>query len=353
MGKIHTLTSIIGALIILALMAGCSDNRQAENEAEEKSIAVRGTVIYPADKELSRTFTGTLEGEQQAVIRALTSEAVEKVHRREGDMVAANKIIVSLDKTGPTSQYVQSKSLYENAEKNFNKMKYLFEQGAISETAFDGTRTEFEVARANFEAARQMVELKTPIAGMVTSVDVSVGDYVIPGQQVATVARTKTLRMKLGIGRSDIGYFDIGDRVRVYVESGDGQMAEGEVVTVAQSADPVTRTFQVEIEIDNDRRQFSPGVFARAEIVIERYDNVVVVSRQAIVDRDNKAFVFVVTGDRARAREITLGTEFNGTVHVLSGLNPGDTVVTVGQNYLSDNARIKLAAVTAADGEEK
>ena len=257
-----------------------------------------------------------------------------------------------LDKTGPSSNYIQSKSVYQNAEKNFKKMEFLFSEGAISETQFDGARTEYEVARANFEAARQLVELSTPIAGTVTSIDVSPGDYVSPGQQVATVAEITRLRMKLGVSASDIGYFDIGDTVRVIVESVSGVNAYGKVVTVARSADPTTRTFQVEIELNNASHSFTPGMFARADVIIEKFDNIIAVPRPAVISRNNQDYVFTISGDRVKARQVTRGAEFNGSVQIKSGLNVGDTVVTVGQDYLDDGYRIKLARFINAAGEE-
>jgi len=340
-------------LIITAMaVGGCSGNGETSMEKEERATAVKAVQIVPTSKELKKIFTGTLEGERQAVIRAKIAEAVDKIYVPEGEDVKAGAAIIGLDKTGPTSNYIQSRSLYQNAEKNYNKMKYLFDEGAISESAYDAAETEYEVARANYDAARQLVELTTSISGTVTSIDVSVGDYVSSGQQVATVATIDILRMKLGINASDIGYFDVGDSVKVFVEASSKQIAGGKVVTVARSADPVTRTFQVEIEIDNAEHLFKPGMFGRSEVVIERFDEIVVVPRAAVITREDKNYVFTVTGDRARIRQVILGTEFNGTVHIKEGINPGDSIITVGQEFLDDGYKIKLSRFVDAEGKE-
>lgn len=338
-------------LFMAILFIACSTPEETKLVIEEKAIPVRGNQIHPVSMEQTKTFTGTLEGEKQAVIRAKIAEAVDRIDVVEGDEVKANAVIVKLDKSGPTSNYLQSKSYFQNGEKNFNKMEYLFNEGAISETQFDAAKTEYEVARANYEAARQLVELKTPIAGTVTSIDISVGDYVSPGQQVATVATINRLRMKLGVNSTDIGYFSIGDTVRVLVESVTGFEAVGMVAMVAGSADPETRTFQVEIEIDNTAHVFKPGMFARAEIIIESFDNILVVPQSAVLTRNNKDYLFVVNGDRAVGKEIMLGAEFNGSTEIRSGLKVGDTIVTLGQDYLSDSCLIKLTDLTVMAGE--
>ncbi len=344
-------------LLLVSIWIGCSSTEEADanvetkTKAEEKAIPVRGTQVNPVSMEQRKTFTGTLEGEKQAVIRAKIAEAVNRIDVVEGDEVKENEVLVRLDNSGPSSNYLQSKSVFLNAEKNFKKMEYLFNEGAVSETQFDGTKTEYEVAKANYEAARQIVELRTPIAGTVTSINPSVGDYVSPGQVVATVATIETLRVKLGVSSTDIGYFNIGDTVRIVVESVNGFEAVGKVSMVASSADPVTRTFQAAIEIDNSTHVFKPGMFARAQVVVENFNNILVVPQSAVLTRNNKEYLFVINDDRAFAKEVILGAKFNGSTEIKSGLNIGDTIVTLGQDYLSDNCLIKLTDLTVTAGE--
>jgi multidrug efflux pump subunit AcrA (membrane-fusion protein) len=108
----------------------------------------------------------------------------------------------------------------------------------------------------------------------------------------------------------------------------------------------------VEVEIDNARHLFKPGMFGRSETIIERFSNIVVVPRTAIISQENRNYVFVVSGDRAGERQVSLGTEFNGSVQIIDGINPGDSVITVGQEYLDDGYKIKLAGFVDARGKE-
>jgi RND family efflux transporter MFP subunit len=337
--------SIPGIFLALIFFFGCTAQQDDQSEAVETALSVKGLQVETSTKSLNKTFTGTLEGERQAVIRAKIGEAVDNIFVAEGDLIKSNAVIIGLDKTGPSSNYIQSKSVFKNAEKNFNKMKYLYDEGAVSESQFDAARTDYEVARANHDAARRLVELKTPIAGTVTSIDVSVGDYVSPGQPVGTVATIEILRMKLGVNSSDVGYFNVGDKVSVHVESVSDSVASGRVVTIARSADPVTRTFQVEIEIDNEGYMFNPGMFARAEIVIQRLENILIVPRRIVINRNDKHYLYVIKGDRVSLRDVELGVEFDGESQVLSGIAPGDTVVAVGQEYLDDGFLVKLTGI--------
>jgi len=342
---ISTKPTISRALVILLLMGliyGCGGGNQEDAQNMVKAVSVKGMLVSTTSTDLKKSFTGTLEGEKQAAINVKIAEAVEKIMVNEGSQVKADDVIIRLDRTGPTSSYIQAYSVYQNAEKNFKKMKRLYEQGAISEMQYDGSKTEYEVAQANYDAAQKLVDIRTPIEGTVTSVDVSAGDYVYPGQQVATVAWIEKLRIKFGVSGSDIGYFNEGDPVQIVVESASKLVGNGKVITAAESADPTTRTFQVEVELVNSASEFKPGMFARAEIIVEKFENIIVVPRNAVVIRDNNNYVFIVKGESVIAREIKLGVEFNGSTQVLEGLNPGDTIVTVGQEYLDDGSNVNL-----------
>lgn len=338
-------TSVLLSLlpVILALIvAGCSGSQ--ETVTENRSIPVKASVIEYTDQYVARRYTGSLEGEKQAVLYARLAEPVEKVLVKEGQKVAQDDVLMTLDKNGPTSNYTATESEYLNAEKNFTKMKFLYDQGAISEKEFDDSRTAFEVAQAQFDAARRLVEIHTPIAGTVTKIAVSPGDFLTEGDELATVATTGKLRVKFIVNPEEIGYFKVGVEVLVSHESVPDKMT-GRVVAVAGSADQITRGFKVEAIIDNPAPRFRPGMFVQIEYVLEHLDSIVAIPREAVLIMDNKPVIYVVKDGRAERREITLGSGLGGKVQVTAGLNPGDTLVTLGQNYLADSSHVNLTAL--------
>ncbi|MEE8576149.1 MAG: efflux RND transporter periplasmic adaptor subunit, partial [candidate division Zixibacteria bacterium] len=319
----------ISMAMVLAgtLFTSCGDSETSDAGQVERVISVKAELIKPRHVQVTRDFTGSLEGARQAVLYAKIGEAVEAVHVREGQSVSANTVLVSLDKTGPSSNYLQSKSLFANAEKNYKKMEYLYSEGAVSESQYDAAKTEYEVQRASFQAASQLVDIQTPIAGLVTSVDVSEGDFTRLGQKVATVASTDRLRVKFGVNSAQLDYFRQGTRVVVSADAG-RQSTEGEVVAVANSADPVTRAFEVEAMADNSDGRYKPGMFVRISIVLEDLSDVAVVPRKAVLTLDNQEIIFVVANGVAERRLVTLGPEIDGHIVITEGVSFGDTVVT-------------------------
>ncbi len=333
-------------LVVTAVVFNsCGQSETSETEKVDRIISVKAELVQPRDVQVTRNFTGSLEGERQAVLYAKIAEAVTTVNVREGEQVKANTVLVSLDKGGPSSNYLQSKSLFINAEKNYKKMEYLFGEGAVSESQFDAAKTDYEVQKASFQAASQLVDIQTPISGLVTSVDVSEGDFVRMGQRLATVASTDRLRVKFGVNPSDIGYFSKGDAVIISADAVKGTIT-GEVVAVATSADPVTRAFEVEALVNNSGGDYKPGMFVRISIILEDLKDVIAVPRKSIVNLDNQQTVFVIANGLAERRPVVLGPEIDGHIVVTSGISFGDTIVTLGQDYIDDGFSVKIASLS-------
>ena len=327
------------AVMLLLLMGGCSQTEQVQQA--ERVISVKAQVMDITDLELVRTYTGSLEGEKQAVIYAKLAETVDSVPVAEGERVSSGQVLISLDKYGPSSRYNEVLSLYRNSEKNEKKMAYLYREGAISESAYDAARTEYEVNKASFEAVSRMVDIVSPIDGVVTSVNVSVGDQVGVGQKLATVASTERLRVRFGVNADHIADFQIGSEVSISSEVSE-KRAHGKVVSVASSADPLTRSYEVECLVDNGGGLFTPGMFVRIHFIRDRLVNVLVAPRKAILNLDDQWTAFVVVDGKIERRAVTLGPDVDGHIVVSSGLAVGDTLVTLGQDYVDDGFAVNI-----------
>ena len=331
-------------ILSLAAIALTSCEKEAEVQQQERVVAVSGQVLNRSSQEISRTFTGTLAGGEEALLRAKIGEAVVDVFVSEGEKVKKDARLLSLDPSGPSSQFQEAESVFRNAEKNYNKMQRLYDEGAISEMELDGTRTEYEVARANFSSASQLVDIQTPISGTVVSLPVSKGDFVAVGQTVAIVAQIDTLRARFEARLQDLEQLKLGGTVTIQVKDLD-KSVKGKVTKVSRSADRTTRTFNVEVAFDNSGHFFRPGMFARVEAIVATLDDVVTVPRGAVLRLDGDRVVFVVKDGRSYRRAVSIGAELEGKAVITGGVEPGDTVVVVGQNYLEDSLKVNLTGV--------
>ncbi len=328
-------------LLSMAAIGGCTQQEEAKDT--ERVTAVKAAIVSLSDETVSSQYTGTLKGDRQAVLYSKIAEAVHLIRVSEGEEVFDGRVMIELDKYGPTSQFQQARSTFTIAEKNFKRIEPLYREGAVSESQLDIVRAEYDIARASFEATRKLVEIESPIAGIVTSIDVSVGDYLSAGQALATVASMDKLRVTFAINPSDAFDIEIGQTVMLTTH--DGLQQEGHVTAVASSANPVTRKVDVKLEIDNADHKLRPGLFVRGELILKEMTNVISIPRPAVIELSGENFVFVAENGGAVRRKVELGTELDGHVVVRSGLSVGDTLIVTGQSYLDDGFKVRIISV--------
>jgi RND family efflux transporter MFP subunit len=321
-------------LIVALLLVSCGGPGETDTEVLP-TVPVKTETAQRQTIQQTREFTGGLVGDQQADIYIRLSEAITDLPFEEGDYVTAGQVIVKLDKRGASSNYYQAEASYENAQKTYNKMKELFAEGAVSETQYDDAAAAYRVAEANFTAAREMVELTAPISGQLVDLNVAEGDVPQLGTLAARIARSDTLRLTFGVPAALIDQFDRGLEGQLTVSAIPATFT-CEVTDIARAADPATRTFQVEVTVPNREQRLQPGMFAKVQFVINRKEGVIAVDRNALLSTEGIYELFVVEQDTAHSRSVSIGIVNDEHTEIVSGLQEGEEVVVLGQNFLSD-----------------
>ncbi len=338
------------ALAALALMGGCG---KADKSAEAKP-ANSGAEVVPVETArverqslaVTKNYTGSLEGEAQANIVAKISERVTAINGTVGQSVQRGRTVIALDKSGTTSQYFQAEANYKNAEKNLERMEALLLEGAISQQLLDATQTAFDVARANFEAARSAVELVSPISGVVTALNVNLGDLAQPGAVLATVADIHRMKVIFSINEADVMQLAAGQSVEIWSEGGPEGRVQGKIVQISRSADVRSRSFEIKALFPNTADQwYRPGMFCKVAVTISPRSNTLVVPAAAILSDGLTSRVYKVVGGRAIPQPVRTGISDGARVEILEGVTEQETVVTTGATNLRDSS---LVAVTPA-----
>lgn len=336
-----------GLVMFLAVaLAGCGAKEKkmdANTEAAAYTVPVEVAVVELKQLPVTKTYSGPLEGEEQANIIARLSERVTGLKAHVGESVRAGQLVVSLDKSGPSSQYFQAEANFKNAEMTLERMKSLYGEGAISQQSLDGVQTAYEVASANFNAARSSVELTTPIAGVVTAVNVSEGDLAIPGSTLATIAKISRIKVIFNINEADVTNLFMGQTVLVYSETKPDVKVDGRIILISRSADTRSRSFEIKALFPNTPdRWFKPGMFCRVNVQIASHEPTSVVLNAAILSDGMTSRVFVVRNGRAFQRVVQAGVSDGQSTSILEGLAKGDTVATLGINNLKDSSFVTV-----------
>jgi RND family efflux transporter MFP subunit len=332
---------ISGITIAVLILQSCGNKTQEDNPADRTNytdtVSVEAEKIKLRELNLLKTFSGTLEGEEQANIISKIPERIMGIKIRVDQYVKAGEVMFELDKGGASSQYYQSQAVFLNAQKDYDRMKNLFNEGAVSKQALDQAETGFEVAKANFEAAKSTVEITSPLSGIVTAINVNIGDIANPAVVMATVANIFRMKAKFNAGEIDVPGFYVGQPVNIYSELNPELVMEGKVTQISRSADIQSRTFEVRATFTNTKdKWFKPGMFCRVNVNLKTKKESLTVPVVSLVKNNNSSGVFVVNDGKAVFQNIKEGMSDGKYVEVVSGLNAGDVVVTVGMNKLKN-----------------
>jgi RND family efflux transporter MFP subunit len=338
----------LGILIILfSLLQSCGEKSKGnptDKTTYTDTVSVEMQVAKTNELTITKTFSGSLEGEEQANIIAKIAERIMKINIKVGDYVKAGDILFELDKAGAQSQFYQAQAGFLNAQKNFDRMQNLLKVGAVSQQAYDAVQTQFEVAKANFDAARSTVEITSPLSGIITAINVNIGDLANPQMPMATVANIQTMRAKFNVGEIDVPNFFVGQSAQIYSEMNSDLVQTGKVFQISKSANIQSRTFEIQARFSNTKdRWFKPGMFCRVKVDLKSKKNALTIPYSAVYKEDNTDGVFVISNNKTIYKQIITGLTDGNSIEVISGLKAGDQVVTVGMSNLKDGTVVIIS----------
>jgi len=326
----------------------CGDKPAETTEAGKTNftdtVSVEAEEVVIRELITSKTFSGSLEGEEQANIISKIPERIMQINVKVGDYINSGTILFMLDKGGASSQFYQTQAVFLNAQKDLERMKNLFNEGAVSGQALDGTQTSYDVAKANFEAAKRTVEITSPLSGMVTAVNVNIGDIANPAIVLATVANIGRMKALYNVGESDLPSFNIGQPIEIYSELNPEIIQTGKLSQISKSANIESRTFEIQALFPNTKnRWFKPGMFCRINVNMKTKKDALTIPITAIVSNNSKPGVFVINENKVTFKHVTTGMTDGKYTEVLSGLSAGENVVTLGMNNLKNGTVVIIS----------
>lgn len=329
----------------VALLSGCGKKEEGEQKQAvlNDTVTVQVTKAAVNDIKLTKLYSGNFEGEEQANVSSKLAERITGIKVKIGETVKTGEVIVSLDKSGATSQYYQAEAAFLNASKDLDRMKALLKEGAISQQMLDGVQTNYNISKANFDAAKSAVELIAPISGVVTAVNMNVGDVATPGLPIITIANIRNMKAIFGVGEGEAASFAVGQYVDVYSDLKPELVQKGKIVQISKSADITSRSFEVKAVIANTKDNwFKPGMFCRVNSTLKSKNKCVTIPNPAITNTDKGNFAFVIVDGKAARRDLQTGITDGKITEIVSGINQGETVVTVGMNNLKDGKIVRI-----------
>lgn len=305
---------------------------------QRTGIPVEVVPVRAGPLEVRRNFTGTVRGIRGATVRARTGDEILEIPVRVGQRVAEGEILVRQSSQGSMAAVRQAEAAFEQARRTVERLRTLYEKGAVSEQDWDSALTGLRVAEANLEAARRSVVLTSPLAGVVTDVLATPGTFPGIGDPLVRIADLSRVQVLLELSPQQVAELAVGQPAFLT-----GTPARGQVTRIALQANPESRLVEVEVTFPGGSwvqdAGILPGTLASVEILVGAKESALQVPVSAFQD----GHVWVVGSDATAAlRAVRVGLRARDLVEVLEGLAEGEQVVTAGASLLSEGAKVRI-----------
>jgi RND family efflux transporter MFP subunit len=296
-------------------------------------------------REVEQTYSveGLVEATRQSTVSAQISGRIKEINFDVGSRVSKGQVILRIDEretaqalASSNAQVLQAQATLQNAKSNFERSKQLFEQKFISQSALDKAQADYQVARAQAAAseagagqaslAHGYSAVVAPYSGVVAARLVEVGEMVTPGKPMMVGFDPAEMRVVVSVPQYKLS--EIGLHPKVMVEVPSLKLWVNAASTIVQPlADARTHSTQVRVYLPKDEPGVYPGMFVRAHFVVGKA-NKLVIPDSSVLRRSEVVAVYVVDDKGGiKLRQVRLGEmSANGSVEVLSGLNPGEKV---------------------------
>lgn len=329
----------------------CDKKEEAGNEEEQKPV-VRVERVESRDVAQIGTYTATVEPELINNISTSTPNRIKQILVDEGFNVSKGQTIAILDDVNITSYEIQvdnARANLDNVRQNYERALKLFEIGGGTKQSVDQMKLQLTNAENSLAAAERTLKnvrentiLTTPISGVVTARNYDPGDMT-GGLPIVTVAQVNPLKIVINVSESELSKISKGMPATITFDTYGDEEFIGHITMVSPVVDTNTRTFGVEIGLQNNNGKILPGMFGRVKLELGTANHVVVPDR-AIVKQQGSAnqYVYVVHDGKVSFNKVELGQRIDNAYELLSGVESGDTVVTTGQNKLADGVAVEI-----------
>lgn len=331
-------------LSVIVMLSACSTPDEDASQRREK-VLVELTPVENSIMDNELHMTGVVRAFEEAYIGAATPSRIEKIYVDVGDRVEKGQLLVQMDRT----QLFQARVQLDNLREDLRRMDTLLALGAVTQQNVDQLKAQYDIARSNVDNLAEHTRITAPIAGVVTGRYNSDGEIFsmtpTPAGKPAIVSLNQITPVKIMVGVSERFFNDVskGQDVLVTTEVYPGRSFQGIVNRIYPTIDRMTGSFQVEIIVDNRDLALRPGMFARVAVNLGEMETLVVpaLAVRKQVGSDER-FVFVVEHEMAHRRVVTLGRTFGDRLEILSGIEPGELLVTNGQHNLMDQTAVDI-----------
>ncbi|MBN8785130.1 MAG: efflux transporter periplasmic adaptor subunit [Sphingobacteriales bacterium SCN 48-20] len=345
----HKTTSAILVALMSTFLLSCGNDKKTE-PIQDDIIPVR---IMPLQQDSLRqevNTSGQFTTDDETILSFKNGGIISRIFVKEGDAVSRGQILATLNPTEINAMAEQASLALQKAQRDYERAQNLYRDSVATLEQLQNAKTAYDVARQQNSSAgfnRIYTEIRSVSSGYVLRKFSNEGQVVGPGTPVLQINGATQGKWLLRTGVSDIQWAMIktGDKALVSTDALPGQQFPAIVSKKSEGIDPMSGTFNVEIEITGKAPAgLAAGLFGKAVIYPTRITNAWPIPYDALLDGNgNEGYVFVTDDNKtARKVKVQIARVENNQVLISSGLENARSLIISGSAYLNDGSKIKI-----------
>src|SRR5580704_9869103 len=321
---------------------------------EPPPTAVTTDVAQKSEWQPTLESVGSLTAVNGVTISTDLAGIVRQIAFESGNKVRAGDLLLRMDTTQEEAQLHQSEATRDFASVSLKRDKDLVDKHAISQSDYDNAAATFRQAQAAVDQFTALIARKTlraPFDGVTGIRQVNLGQYLKEGDMVVTLQAFDPIYVNFSLPQQDLSKLGVGQPVALRVDAFEGQAFGGKITAINSLVDQATRNIQVQATFQNSDFRLRPGMFAKVSVIMSEKQSVVAIPATAIHYAPYGDSIFIVSEMKdpqgkdykgVREQFIKTGPSRGDMISVVSGLKPGDEVVTSGVFRLKSGAHVNV-----------
>jgi membrane fusion protein, multidrug efflux system len=340
--------TLIGLIVLVGGLAGIKSLQIRRMIAHGDSFVpppevVTTTMAETDSWESFLTAVGSLEAVQGVIITAELKGKVVHIAFEPGSVVKAGDLLVQQDTSVESAQLRAAEAEVALAKINFERIKKLVANKTVSQSDFDNADAKYKQAMAQADNIRAVIGKKTiraPFAGRLGIRQVNLGQTLNEGDEIVSLQSLDPIYVNFLLPQQRLGQIHPGLAIRLTTNAFPGQLISGKITAINPQVDAATRNIRIQATVENPAKLLRPGMYVNVSVVLPDRIEVLAIPSTSVLYAPYGDSVFVVEEKKNDAKEssglvlnqkfVRLGEKRGDFVSIISGLKPGDTVVTTG-----------------------
>lgn len=337
-------------LTISGLVFSCKSKEKQETNTKDAQLqTIEVATVQSQNLTEQINSSGVLSSKSELKLAFKTGGMIKRMYVSEGQAVAAGQLLAELDMSEIDAQVNQAKIGLQKAKRDFDRIKKLYDDQAATQTNLQDATSGLELATEAATAAefnRKLSKIFAPTSGKILRKISEQGELIVPFSPAIILGTgTNAYTLNVGLADKEIVKLKIGDKASVQLDAYPNENFTAKVSQIAQTINPSTGTFEVELQMLPTAKKLISGFVAKVNIQPSLSNNSLVLPITSIVEADaEKAFVYVFDSATSKVfkKPVKIGKIYDETVELISGLSRGEQIVTRGSGFVTDGEKVKL-----------